>query len=267
MQLWAKIVQLCGLGEAMESSAKIVVVTGASSGLGEAMAVQLCATDEYKVVLIARRPEELARVAARCHGRAVAHAADVTVRKDVDGAVAAILAQHGTIDVWVNNVGRGLVVLPSELTDEHVADMMQVNVMSAIYCMQAVLPTFRARKSGLFVNVSSLLGRMPHISVVRSAYSAAKHFLNGITGSFAAEHADEFPGIVFSLASPGIISTDFGLNAGGTDSRELPGAQDVEACAAAIIEGSIRQRRAEVYTADAHMAWMRTHLATLVPSD
>ena len=245
----------------------VVVITGASSGLGEAMAVRLCATDEFKVVLVARRAEALERVAAKCHGRAATHVADVAVRADVDGAVAAVLAQHGTIDVWVNNVGRGIAVLPSELTDEHVADMMQINVMATVYCMQAVLPTFRANKRGLFVNVSSLLGRMPQLSVVRSAYSAAKHFLNGITGSFAAEHAEAFPEIVFSLASPGIIATEFGLNAGGADSRSLPGAQDVDECAAAIIEGSIRQRRAHVYTDEAHKAWMRAHLASLVPSD
>lgn len=246
---------------------QVVVITGASSGLGEAMAVQLCATDEFKVVLIARRAEELARVAAKCHGRAVARVADVAVRKDVEDAVAAVLAQHGTIDVWVNNVGRGIAVLPSELTDAQITDMMQINVMSAVYCMQAVLPTFRANRRGLFVNVSSLLGRMPHMAVVRSAYSGAKHFLNGITGSFAAEHAAAFPEIVFSLASPGVISTDFGLNAGGGDSRDLPGAQDVDECAAAIIEGSIRQRRAQVYTAEAHKAALRAHFAALVPSD
>jgi short-subunit dehydrogenase len=243
----------------------IVVITGASSGLGEAMAVQLAQTGEYHVVLIARREEQLKRVAARCTSNADTIVGDMSKRADVDKAVAEILAKHNTIDVWVNNVGRGCFVMPSALTDEHVADMMQVNVMSAIYCMQAVLPTFKKAGGGLFVNVSSILGRMPHLASFRSAYSASKHFLNGITGSFAAEHAADNPNIVFSIASPGIIGTDFGLTAGGEDSRTMPGAQDVESCAAAIIDGAIRKRQREVYTMPAHKEWMRKHLDSLVP--
>lgn len=243
----------------------IAVVTGASSGLGEAMAVQLAEAGDFHVVLIARRQDALDAVAAKCKGRATALVGDMSVRGDVDKAVGAILASHGTIDVWVNNVGRGCNVLPSALTDADLSDMMQINVNSAVYCMQAVLPTFKAKQAGVFVNVSSMLGRMPHVSTIRSAYSAAKHFLNGITGAFAAEHSHDFPGILFSLASPGVIATDFGLNAGSADSRRLPGAQDVHECAAAIIDGSIRRRIPEVYTMAEHKQWMRAHLASLVP--
>jgi len=246
---------------------QVVVITGSSAGLGEAMAVQLARHPGYKIVLLARRQDMLDAVAAKCLGRATTIVADVSKREEVDRAVAAVLAEFGTIDIFVNNVGRGCNVLPSALDDDIVADMMQVNVMSAIYCMQAVLPTFKKNKAGLFVTVSSMLGRMPQISTIRSAYAAAKHFLNGIHGSFAAEHADDFPGIIFSLASPGIIGTDFGLTAGSADSRDAPGAQDVNECAAAIIEGSIVKRQREVYTAAAHKVWMAKHLATCVPAD
>ncbi|KAG8462568.1 hypothetical protein KFE25_010393 [Diacronema lutheri] len=249
----------------------VVVITGASAGLGEAMALQLASAADHTVVLIARRKDALDAVAARCTGKGAAAVtaivADVCKRDEVERAVAAVLAAHGTIDVWVNNVGRGCNVLPSALTDADVSDMMQVNVMSAIYCMQAVLPHFKARRTGTFVNVSSMLGRIPHISTIRSAYSASKHFLNGITGSFAAEHAAEYPDIVFALASPGVIGTDFGLTAGSADSRTLPGAQDVDECAAAIIDGAIRKRQRETYTQPAHKAMMRQHLESLVPAE
>lgn len=246
---------------------KIVVITGASSGLGEAMAVQLAAADDYHVVLIARRQDALDAVASKCAGKATVVVADVSKREEVDRSVAAILAEHNTIDVWINNVGRGCNVLPSALTDADLDDMMRINVYSAIYCMQAVLPTFKRNGTGTIVNISSMLGRMPHISTIRSAYSAAKHFLNGIHGAFAAEHEQEYPGIVFSLASPGVIATDFGLNAGSADSRTLPGAQDVHECAAAIIEGSVLKRQREVYTLEQHKHWMRSHLVSLVPDE
>ncbi|KAJ1622895.1 hypothetical protein T492DRAFT_845931 [Pavlovales sp. CCMP2436] len=160
---------------------QVVVITGSSAGLGGAMAVQLARHPGYKIVLLARRQDMLDAVAAKCLGRATTIVADVSKREEVDRAVAAVLAEFGTIDIFVNNVGRGCNVLPSALDDDIVADMMQfsiVNVMSAIYCMQAVLPTFKKNKAGLFVTVSSMLGRMPQISTIRSAYAAAKHFLN-----------------------------------------------------------------------------------------
>ena len=138
--------------------------------------------------------------------------------------------------------------MPSELTDDDIDAVMQVNVKSAIYGMQEILPHFRERGEGQIVNVSSMLGRVP-FAVFRSAYNGSKHFLNAITANFRMEHAENYPGIVFSLVSPGVVRTEFGKNAmhGGPDSRELPYSQSAEE-AALVIADVIESRREDVYT-------------------
>jgi short-subunit dehydrogenase len=231
---------------------KVVVVTGASSGIGAAAAVVLAGRGD-SVALVARRPEALREVADRCGGRARVIAADMTERREARRVVSEALAAFGRIDVWVNNVGRGITRVPSELTDEDVDEMMRVNVKSALYGMQEVLPHFKARGDGHIVNVSSMLGRIPTV-VVRSAYCGAKHFLNALTASFRDEVRQTHPGIQVSLVSPGVVRTSFGLNAmyGGLDSRQLPEGQDAEDVAA-VIARVIDTRAADVYTrAGAH---------------
>lgn len=98
------------------------------------------------------------------------------------------------------------------------------------------------------VNVSSMLGRLP-LAPIRSAYSASKHALNALTGSLRMELRDTFPGITVSSVHPGVVATEFGLGAlhGGTDSRQMPGAQSPEEVAEVIAE-LIEHPRADVYT-------------------
>jgi NAD(P)-dependent dehydrogenase (short-subunit alcohol dehydrogenase family) len=148
----------------------------------------------------------------------------------------------------VNNAGRGISRLVSELTDDDVDDMMRVNVKSVLYGMQAVLPHFRERGRGQIVNVSSLLGRMP-LAPIRSAYAASKHALNALTASLRIELRPRYPDIHVSSVHPGVVATEFGLNAlhGGFDSRSLPNAQSPEEVAA-VIAGVIEHPRADVYT-------------------
>jgi len=226
---------------------KVVVITGASAGIGAATA-ELLASRGISVVLVARRKDALARVAARCGARALATVADVGRREEVRRVVAEALARFGRIDVWVNNVGRGISRAPSELTDEDVDEVMQLNVKSALYGMQEVLPHFKAQGAGHVINVSSMLGRIP-FATIRSAYCGAKHFLNALTATFRAEVQQTHPGIQVSLVSPPVVRTEFGLNAlhGGPDSRQLPDSQSAEEVAAVIAE-VIASRRADVYT-------------------
>jgi NADP-dependent 3-hydroxy acid dehydrogenase YdfG len=226
---------------------KIVVITGASGGIGAATA-ELLASRGARVVLVARNQEKLRAVAARCGSEALQVVADVTRRAEVKRVVETALARFGHVDVWINNVGRGISRLPSELTDDDIDAMVRDNVKSALYGMQEILPHFKERGEGHVVNVSSMLGRMPLV-VFRSAYNGAKHFLNALTANFRTEVRAKHPGIQFSLVSPGVVATDFGLNAlhGGPDSRTLPGAQPVEEVAAAIAD-VIESRRGDVYT-------------------
>ena len=123
---------------------KVVVVTGASSGIGAALA-QVLAARGASVVLVARRQDALAAVAAKCGSKALAIVGDMTRRDEVRRVVAESLARFGRIDVWVNNVGQGITRSPSQLTDEDLDLMLQVNVKSALYGMQEVLPHFKER--------------------------------------------------------------------------------------------------------------------------
>ncbi|HEX7024576.1 MAG TPA: SDR family NAD(P)-dependent oxidoreductase [Gemmatimonadales bacterium] len=226
---------------------RVVVITGASGGIGAALA-GLLGTGGTRLVLVARRARELGAVAERAGPSAHSIVADMTRREDVRRVVAEALDRFGRIDVWVNNVGRGITRLPSELSDDDVDEMMRVNVKTALYGIQEVLPHFRERGTGHVINISSMLGRIP-LNPLRSAYNGAKHFLNALTDNFRSEVQRTHPGIQFSLISPGVVRTDFGVHAlhGGPDSRQLPDSQSVEEVAV-IIAGVIESRRPDYYT-------------------
>lgn len=226
---------------------RIVVITGASAGIGGATA-ELLARRGDRPVLVARRAEALKEVAARCGTGAHMIAADVTRREEVRRVVRETLEARGRIDVWINNVGRGISRLPSQLTDEDIDEMVRVNVTSALYGMQEVLPHFTTRGEGHVINVSSMLGRIPY-AVIRSAYGGAKHFLNALTATFRAEVQELHPGIQFTTVSPPAVRTDFGHNArhGGVDSRSLPNSQSAEEVAE-VIARVIETRAPEAYT-------------------
>src|SRR5262249_8635304 len=226
---------------------KVVVITGASSGIGAA-AAELLASRGHAVTLVARRREALEQVAARCHDRAHIVVADVSDRQSVRRVVEEAIAKWGRVDVWINNAGQGITRSPSELTDQDIDEMMRQNVKTALYGMQEILPHFKSKNDGQVINVSSLLGRVP-MAVFRSAYCGTKHFLNALTATFRAEVQQIHPGIQFTLVSPGVVRTEFGKHAlhGGPDSHTLPGSPSPEEGAVVIAE-VIGSRRPDVYT-------------------
>jgi short-subunit dehydrogenase len=228
-------------------TSKVIVVTGASAGIGAALA-ELLARRGASLVLVARRKDVLDAVVQHCGSSAIGIVADMTHRAEVQRVVQEAIHHFGHVDVWINNVGRGISRAPSELTDEDIDSMIQVNVKSALYGMQEILPHFKSRNTGQIINISSMLGRMPTF-VPRAAYSASKHFLNALTANFRTEVHGTHPGIQVSLVSPGVVATEFGLNAmhGGVDSRSIPGGQTAEQVAA-VIADVIESRKADVYT-------------------
>lgn len=240
----------------------VVVITGASSGIGAALAEHI-SRDGARVVLVARREAALADVAARCHGRAVAVTADVTKPADLRRVVDEAISRFGRVDVWVNNVGRGITRQPTELTGADIDEMVDVNVKSVLYGMQAVLPHFKARGTGQIINISSMLGRIP-FAVHRSAYSAAKHFVNALTQMCRDEVQKTHPDIQISLVSPGVVRTDFGLNAkhGGEDSRAIQHSQSAEEVAA-VIAGVIESRQPDVYTREGSRERVASYYAAI----
>jgi len=231
----------------MSTETKVVVITGASAGIGAALARTLGAQGR-QLVLAARRASELEAIAADSGSAALPVVTDVTRRKDVESLAARALERFGQIDVWVNNAGRGISRQVSELTDDDIDDMILVNVKSVLYGVQAVLPHFKSRKRGHIINISSMLGRVP-LAPFRSAYAASKHALNSLTANLRMELRAQYPEIHVSTVSPGIVATDFGLNVrhGGVDSRSLPGAQSAEDVAA-VIADVIARPRADAYT-------------------
>jgi short-subunit dehydrogenase len=232
---------------------KVVVVTGASAGIGAELAKQLAARGAM-VVLAARRKEELDAVAKGIGERAFAVTTDVTKRSDVEELARAAVERYGRIDVWVNNAGRGISRSVADLTDEDLDAMWTVNMKSVVYGIQAVLPHFKSRNAGQIINVSSGLSRAP-LAPVRAAYGAVKSAVNMLTASLRVELKVTHPGIHVTLLLPGVVATDFGLNSLGVgivDNRKLPGAQPVEGAAKAIVD-VIENPRPEAYTSE-HIA-------------
>jgi NADP-dependent 3-hydroxy acid dehydrogenase YdfG len=226
----------------------VVVVTGASAGIGAALCREV-ARRGGSLVLVARREEKLREVAGSLTAPCAVVPADVTRREDVARVLATALERFGGVDAWVNNAGRGISRNVADLTDDDVDAMIRDNVKSALYGMQAVLPHFKARRRGHIVNVSSMLARIPYVSI-RSAYSAAKHALNSLTENLRMELAKDYPDVRVTCVMPGVVATDFGLNAvgGGADSRALPGAQSPEEVAAIIADVVASGRTGDVYT-------------------
>lgn len=240
---------------------QVVLITGASTGIGAALARELDRRGA-RLVLVARRLAPLTALAATLRD-ALPVAADVTRRADVEAARDAALARFGRIDAWVNNAGRGITRPLAALTDADVDDMVAVNLKSVLYGMQAVLPHLTARGTGAIVNVSSMLSRVP-VATIRSAYSAAKAAVNSLTETLRLELATSHPGIRVQLVLPGVVATDFGNNAlgGGPDSRVLPGAQDVDEVARVIADG-MAAGKADIYTRPQGLDMVLGHLTGL----
>jgi short-subunit dehydrogenase len=227
---------------------KVVVVTGASAGIGAELAKQLAAKGA-KVVLAARRQEELQAVAKEIGDHAFAVVTDVTKKSDVERLAQAALERFGRVDVWVNNAGRGISRSVAELTDDDLDAMWTVNMKSVVYGIQAVLPHFKSKNAGQIINISSGLSRVP-IAPVRAAYGAVKGAVNMLTASLRVELKATHPGIHVTLLLPGVVATEFGLNSLGigiVDNRKLPGAQPVEEAVKAIVD-VIESPKPEAYT-------------------
>ncbi len=229
---------------------KVVVITGASSGIGAALAKQL-AEGGHRLALAARGSEALAEVAHDCAGEALTVVTDVTLRSDVERLRDEALSAFGGVDVWINNAGRGIHRPVLELTDDDVDEMMAVNFKSALYGMQAIVPHFEERGRGHLINVSSFLGRVPLVTF-RSAYNAAKAALNMITANVRVD-LHPYPGIHVSLVMPGVVETPFHRNASGAPADAAPpagvraGSQTAEEVASRMVE-LIAHPVAEVYT-------------------
>jgi len=234
------------------SDKKVIVITGGSAGIGAALA-HIVAREGHTLVLAARRKEQLDAVAAACGGGALGVVCDVTRRADVEAVRDAALAAHGRVDVWVNNAGRGIGRSVLDLTDEDVDAILSVNLKSALYGMQAIVPTFKAQRRGHVINVSSFLGRVPLVSF-RSIYSASKAALNVLTSNLRMDLRAELPDVRVSLVLPGPVATEFAANAlfarpNPIGAKGIPGLQSADEVAR-VIADVIASPVDERYTSD-----------------
>jgi short-subunit dehydrogenase len=182
---------------------KVVIVTGASSGIGEATA-RLAHGHGARLVLAARRAGRLAILAQELSG-SLAVPTDVTSAEAIDHLRDRAVDHFGAIDVLVNNAGQGLHVPLIEVDRDDFQAVWELNVMAPLALMQAVLPTMAAQGSGAIVNVSS--GTSLRVIPGLGAYAATKSALNMLSQVARAEFGDR--GVTVSVVYPGITDTEF----------------------------------------------------------
>jgi NADP-dependent 3-hydroxy acid dehydrogenase YdfG len=186
---------------------KVAWVTGAGSGIGRSGALEL-AKAGARVVLSGRRRDQLDQVAAEIRsagGDAEAVALDVADKAAVARAAEHILTRHGRVDILVNSAG---INLPQRfwrnLTPESFEQIVGVNLNGALYCTHAALPSMRARKDGLIINISSWAGRF-ETYLTGPAYNASKHAMAAMTASLNDEECVN--GIRACVIYPGEVAT------------------------------------------------------------
>ena len=185
---------------------KVIAITGASSGIGEATAL-LLAGRGAKVVLGARRSDRLEALVDRiatAGGEAFYVPADVTKRNDVSNLVKAACARFGKLDVFINNAGIGPISLFDDLRVEDWDAMIDVNLKGVLYGIAAALPVFRSQGFGHFVNIISTAGLK--IVPLHGVYAATKNAVRTITEGLRQEAGDS---LRVTGISPGFIHTDF----------------------------------------------------------
>jgi short-subunit dehydrogenase len=184
-------------------SGTVAVVTGASSGIGAATAEEL-ARRGARVVAVARREERLRDVVGRIGAAASYVVCDVGDSASVDAAASRVLAEHGHIDLLVNNAGTALHRAFMDTSLEDMERVMRVNYMGTVRWMQAVLPSMAARGRGSIVNVASAAGAAPW--TWEAGYSASKAAVLALTEAVAPELRRH--GVHCAWVNPGLVRTE-----------------------------------------------------------
>lgn len=206
------------------SDQKVVLITGASSGIGSATAEHLISRG-YRVFGTARSPQKT----STSSGVSLLPL-DVTVAESVSRAVQAVIDAAGRIDVLVNNAGLGVFGAFEETSIEQAQALFDINVFGVIRTSQAVLPHMRARRSGLIVNVSSVQGFIP--APYAAIYSSTKHALEGLSESL--DHEVRQFGIRVVLVEPAFTRTAFDANSVAAATRLDAYAKERSRVAAAL---------------------------------
>ena len=244
---------------------QVAWITGASSGIGEAMALAF-AKEGAKLVLSARRKEELERVQKTCgidDQSCLILPIDLSDTGDIDSKTKLVIEKFGRIDILVNNGGISQRSLAKETPLEIDRKIMEVNFFGQIALTKSVLPQMLKQKSGHVVVISSIAGKFGFW--FRSAYSASKHALEGFFESFRLE--TEAEGIKTLVVAPGKIKTNISLNAlksDGSSHRSMDKSTELgmpaDECAAIILD-AMRKNKPEILIGGREIkaVWIKRH--------
>ena len=194
---------------------KVAIVTGASSGIGAALAVQI-SREGAAVILAARRKDKLERLAAGINsagGTALTVSADVTKRGEAEALVRTAVERFGRLDILVNNAGRGHFASVEDTTDEVIRSMFELNVYSLWYTTRPALTQMKKQGSGHIINIASMAGKIGY--PYNSAYVAAKHACVGFTHALRMELVET--GVHATVVCPaGVLTAWAGETEGGS---------------------------------------------------
>jgi len=226
----------------MKLEGKVAAITGGTAGLGRGIA-EAFLHEGAKVALFARNPDkgervvEELRVGRGSRDRIAFFAGDVMNQQDVEGFIDKVVDQFGTIDILVNNAGGAGDLQPMvDLSDEAFDEAMKWNVYSTFWATRRALKTMLEKKSGRIINMSSMEGK--HGKPVFTAYTAAKHAVNGITKSLAREVGEQ--GVTVNSICPGLVVTDIIKN-NGPATAEAMGMEFDEMIALFASESAIKR--------------------------
>jgi short-subunit dehydrogenase len=226
-------------------SGKVVVVTGASMGIGEALAREFT-TQGAQVVMLSRDQGRLdaARVRIARPEQTLALTCDVRHREDIDRVVALTMHHFRKIDIWINNAGHGLLDSAASVNMADVRETFETNLFATLESMQAVLPLMRQSKSGTIINISSVAGHIP--IPFHGVYSATKFAMNALGKAARIELAGT--GINLMTVCPGYVKTEFSANAlRGTEAKRVrpKSARGIspERVARAVLNGYVKSKR------------------------
>lgn len=231
--------------EARSLAEKVVVITGASMGIGEAIA-KLFAEQGARVVLLSRDAgrAEAARLRIGNADKTLALACDVRNREEIDRVIGLTMHHFQRIDVWINNAGHGILDAAGTVNMAQVRETFETNFFGAMEAMQAVLPIMKQQESGAIINISSVAGHIP--IPFHGVYSATKFAMNALGKAARIELASS--GINVLTICPGYVRTDFAENAiKGTQAKRVRPKSargiTVERVARAVLTGYLKDKR------------------------
>lgn len=231
----------------MEIQDKVVIVTGASMGIGAAMA-RVFADAGARLVLAARSADKLAAVANSLPDQAetLVVPTDMTDQAQVQALIDKAYEHFGRINILINNAGQAAVGPVATVNPDHYRDIIELNLLGPLHAIQAVVPKLQAQGGGVIINISSNVSKMAIPGI--GAYASTKYALNGLSLTARNELAADNIRVV--LFHPGMTATEFGKNALSenpgdgprpTSDQPRPQPDSAEAVAHRILEAAISE--------------------------